>query len=89
MFSSLINDLILIINSSKEEDNSSNIFKLDNSVFKQKNFTFDYVINTDCYTASIKMLNKNKILLPALNSPRVGILSLRVKIPSTQSEATI
>jgi len=37
------------------------IFKLDNPIFKQKNFVFDYVINTDCYTTSIKMLNKNNV----------------------------
>jgi hypothetical protein len=37
------------------------IFKLDNSVFKQKNYVFDYVINTDCYSTSIKMLNKNNV----------------------------
>jgi hypothetical protein len=37
------------------------IFKLNNPIFKQKNFIFDYVISTDCYSVSIKMLNKNNI----------------------------
>ena len=37
------------------------IFKLDNPIFKQKNFVFDYFINTNCYSNSIKMLNKNNV----------------------------
>jgi hypothetical protein len=37
------------------------IFKLDNHIFKQSNYVFDYVISTDCYSVSIKMLNKNNI----------------------------
>jgi len=37
------------------------IFKLDNPIFKQSNYVFDYVINTDCYSVSIKMSNKNNI----------------------------
>jgi hypothetical protein len=37
------------------------IFKLNNPVFKQSNYVFDYVISTDCYSVSIKMLNKNNI----------------------------
>ena len=36
-------------------------FNLDNKVFKQKNYIFDYVITTDCYSVSIKMLNKNNV----------------------------
>ena len=36
-------------------------FKLDEAVFKQKNYIFDYVITTDCHIVSIKMLNKDKI----------------------------
>ena len=36
-------------------------FKLDEEVFKQTNYIFDYVITTDCHSVSIKMLNKDKI----------------------------
>lgn len=34
------------------------IFHLDNSIFKQKNYTFDYRISTDCFSASIQLLKK-------------------------------
>ena len=36
-------------------------FKLDNPIFKQNNYIFDYVITTDCFSVSIKMLNKNNV----------------------------
>ena len=39
----------------------SSYFKLENPVFKQNNYIFDYVMTTDCFSTSIKMLNKNNV----------------------------
>lgn len=36
-------------------------FKLDNSIFKQKNYTFDYRISTDCYSVSIQLIHNDFI----------------------------
>lgn len=36
-------------------------FKMENSIFKQNNYIFDYLITTDCHSVSIKMLNKDNI----------------------------
>ena len=36
-------------------------FKLDEKVFNQNNYKFDYVISTNCYSVSIKMLNKKNV----------------------------
>ena len=38
------------------------IFNLDNSIFKQSNYSFDYVISTDCYSVSIKMISKDGLI---------------------------
>lgn len=54
------NDLLKDVESNKNKIWNL-IFKLDNPIFKQKNYIFDYVINTDCYSTSIKMLNKNNV----------------------------
>ena len=37
------------------------VFKLDNPVFKQSNYIFDYKIYTDCYAVSIQMLYSNNV----------------------------
>jgi len=39
----------------------SKIFKLDNKIFRQNNYKFDYRISTDCMAVSIQMLNKKYI----------------------------
>ena len=36
-------------------------FNIDNSVFKQSNYVFDYKIYTDCYSVSIQMLHNDKV----------------------------
>ena len=36
-------------------------FKLNEKVFNQNNYKFDYVISTNCYSVSIKMLNKKNV----------------------------
>lgn len=36
-------------------------FKLDNSIFKQKKYTFDYRISTDCYSVSIQLIHNDFI----------------------------
>jgi hypothetical protein len=36
-------------------------FNIDNSVFKQSNYVFDYKIYTDCYNVSIQMLHNDKV----------------------------
>ena len=36
-------------------------FKLDETIFKQKNYNFDYRISTDCFAVSIQLINKNYI----------------------------
>ena len=36
-------------------------FKLDNPVFKQSNYVFDYKIYTDCYAVSIQMLYSDNV----------------------------
>ena len=47
------------------EDNKISIwntfFNLNDSIFEQSNYTFDYKIYTDCYSVSIQMLNKDKV----------------------------
>ncbi len=54
------NDLLKDVESNKNKIWNL-IFKLDNPIFKQKKYVFDYVINTECYSTSIKMLNKNNV----------------------------
>lgn len=39
----------------------SKIFKLDNKIFRQTNYKFDYRISTDCMAVSIQLLNKKYI----------------------------
>jgi hypothetical protein len=48
------------IESNKDEIWNS-IFNLNNPVFKQSNYIFNYSINTDCYSVSIHMLNKSNV----------------------------
>ena len=36
-------------------------FNIENSVFKQSNYVFDYKIYTDCYSVSIQMLHNDKV----------------------------
>ena len=47
------------------EDNKFSIwntfFNLNDSIFEQSNYTFDYKIYTDCYSVSIQMLYKDKV----------------------------
>ena len=47
------------------EDNKISIwntfFNLNDSIFEQSNYTFDYKIYTDCYSVSIQMLHKDKV----------------------------
>ena len=54
------NDYLEDIEKNKKEIWNS-IFNLENAVFRQKNYTFDYMLNTDCYSVSIHMLNKEKV----------------------------
>ena len=54
------NDFLKDIENKKEEIWNS-IFNLKDNIFKQNNYAFDYLIMTDCYTSSIKMLHKDKI----------------------------
>ena len=39
----------------------SSIFHLDKRVFRKKNHSFNYMLNTDCYSVSIHMINNDKI----------------------------
>ena len=47
------------------EDNKISIwntfFNLNDLIFEQSNYTFDYKIYTDCYSVSIQMLDKDKV----------------------------
>jgi hypothetical protein len=47
------------------EDNKisiwNNFFNLNDSIFEQSNYIFDYKIYTDCYSVSIQMLHKDKV----------------------------
>ena len=47
------------------EDNKISIwntfFNLNDLIFQQSNYTFDYKIYTDCYSVSIQMLHKDKV----------------------------
>ena len=47
------------------EDNKisiwNNFFNLNDSIFEQSNYIFDYKIYTDCYSVSIQMLDKDKV----------------------------
>jgi hypothetical protein len=36
-------------------------FKLDNPIFKQKSYSFDYRISTDCFSVSIQLIHKDFI----------------------------
>jgi len=39
----------------------SKFFNLNNPIFKQKNYSFDYKISTDCFSVSIQLLNNDLI----------------------------
>jgi hypothetical protein len=39
----------------------SNLFNLNDSIFKQKNYIFDYRISTDCMAVSIQLLHKSLV----------------------------
>jgi len=39
----------------------NNFFNLNDSIFEQSNYIFDYKIYTDCYSVSIQMLHKDKV----------------------------
>jgi hypothetical protein len=45
----------------KKDEIWSKFFNLDNSVFKQKNYRFDYRISTDCFATSIQLIHKDFI----------------------------
>lgn len=45
----------------KKEELWKKYFKLDNPIFKQKNYTFDYKISTDCFSISIQLIHKDHI----------------------------
>ena len=45
----------------KKDEIWSKFFNIDNSVFKQKNYKFDYRISTDCFATSIQLIHNDFI----------------------------
>ena len=54
------NDLLLDISSHKHNI-WKEYFNLDNPIFKQNNYSFDYRISTDCFSVSIQLINNDFI----------------------------
>ncbi len=52
------NDYLTDVENCKDEI-WNKYFKLDDKIFKQKNYTFDYKISTDCIGVSIQLLHNS------------------------------